>query len=137
MDPYSSNEKPPGSARIETVRKIHQKFALQVKNRAFFVDTIYKTFITPVPYEGYLPPSYLDDSRLPIHAMSQEISNIQRHMYYYRGVTPEWKEAEELRADIDDVARWIDDIYCAFLEGGILGLQDAYYLKQLGHTQHM
>ncbi|KAK1226974.1 hypothetical protein PQX77_010042 [Marasmius sp. AFHP31] len=133
----SPHDQPCGNAQIETVRRIHRKFTLQVKNRAFFVDSIYHTFITPVPYDGYLPASYLDDSSHPLHEMSREISNIQRHMYYYKGPTPEWKEAEELRADIDDVGRWIDDIHCAFLEGGILGLQDAYHLKQLGHTLHM
>ncbi|KAJ8094202.1 hypothetical protein PM082_023411 [Marasmius tenuissimus] len=133
----SNNDKPRWAAEMAFIRQVHQEFVSLVKNRGLFVDDIYWKFITPVPYEGYLPASFLDEANGPFKAWSREIKNVQRRMYYHCGVTAQWKESEELRADIDDVVRWIDDIYCAFLEGGILGLQEAYYFKQLGHTQHM
>ncbi|KAJ8085379.1 hypothetical protein AAF712_011093 [Marasmius tenuissimus] len=126
------------AATLKTVRKLHAKFTDIVNNnRAFFVEEIYQKFITPVPFEGYLPPSFLDESQDQFHDMSNTVKNYQRHILYYEGPSPEWKELDEIRGEIDDVIRWIDNIYCEFLEGGILGLHEAYDEKRLGHLQYV
>ncbi|KAJ8076921.1 hypothetical protein PM082_001344 [Marasmius tenuissimus] len=124
------------SYTMKRARRIHAEFVTIVQNRAFFVETVYNKFTTPVPYEGYLPPSFLDESSQPFDKMERELKNMQRHIQH-SGPYSLWKEVDDMRIEIEEVVRWINDIHCEFLDGGILGLHEAHDLKQLGHTKFL